>query len=447
MRLFFFLSAALIAGTSAATAQSLPLEVSLIRDTNTAPDQYGSVPGAFRRIDDRVYFYASAPQTGRELFSTDGTPGGWRLEYDLVPGPMAGYPSPVALGRVGNRLIVTAMYRLWAYGNGTAVALTPPATFDDNTTPRRAMANVGGRMLVTSGNSFDPIWVTDGTPEGTYPQDTGHGFALPQRDGADCATNAGSLYTSNYPHSLVRNDGTVAGSAVIATLPTAATGVALAGRCWFLVGTEDGGTAVWGSDGTAQGTSEVLRVPGEPRERLVVMNGNLYVATRGANYRVRRYAPSDFAHPSLILDVPATGGSLVATRSAVLAFLGHDDGSASVHLGDGGANMRVIHTAPPGGPNLRSTPYVQGDTVIVLTSPLATRIDATTGAVTTMQSGRALSRTFAASLGDDVIGPGTDDQEVWISDGTDAGTRQLHALWPDNAHGIGPYATYRTRVV
>jgi ELWxxDGT repeat protein len=443
-----FLCTTLVVGANAAHAQSLPpLEVSMIKDTNTAPDEYGSNPGGFRRIDDRVYFYASTPATGRELFSTDGTPGGLRFEHDLTPGVRGTEPGPVVLGRLGDRLIVTAKYQLWAIGNGTAVALTPPTTFDTNTIVTQAIANVGGRLLMTRGSFNDTIWVTDGTPEGTHPQDGANGFALPKRAGGDCAIAAGAVYTTDTsPPYLVRNDGTVAGSAVIATMPSTAGGVPIAGRCYFVARTANGDSALWTSDGTAQGTAEVARIAGELPVSTVVMNGNLYVATRGANFRVRRYAPSDPAHPSVILDVPAVDGSLIATRSAVVAFVSGNNQS-SVYLGSGGTTMHAIHTSPADGDSLLGWNYVQGDTVIVMTSPLATRIDASTGAITTIQSGRALTRSLAATLGDNIIGTGVDDQEVWISDGTDAGTRPLHTMWPDTANGISDYAPYEKPAV
>ncbi|MDC8016034.1 hypothetical protein [Tahibacter soli] len=441
MRLLL-LCTALVAGASAANAQALPpLEVSMVKDTNTAPDEYGSNPGGFRRIGDRVYFYAWTPQTGRELYSTDGTPGGLRLELDLVPGRASVDPPPTAIDRLGDRLIVTAQNRLWAYTGGTAVALTPPDSFNIGLMPRRAMTQVGGRLLIASDSFFSQaVWVTDGTPEGTYRQDAAHGFTLPERMGVDCATAAGTLYTAGPSYALVRNDGTLAGSAIIATLPGATWSAAAGGRCHFLAEVPGGGSALWASDGTAQGSAEIVRFADEAPVSIAAMSGNLYVATRGANFRIRRYAPTDLANPSVVLDVPATAGSLVATRSAVLALVDHSDQSSSVYLGNGSATLAAIHTAPPGDAGIRGASYVQGDTVIVMTSPLATRIDATTGAIATIQSGGALTRTLTATLGDNAIGAGTDDEEVWISDGTDAGTHPLHALWPDTANGFGPLA-------
>jgi ELWxxDGT repeat protein len=443
-RLVFLCSSALIASASVTYAQSLPpIEASLIKDTNTAPGRYGSYPRSFRTIDDRVYFSASTPATGTELYSTDGTPGGLRLEYDLAPGALGAEGGPIALARLGAQLIVAASGRLWAYGNGTAVALTPPSAFNPAALPNRAMGEVGGRLLIAPDTSASEqiIWVTDGTPAGTYPQDAANGFSLPTRSGNDCALATGVLHTVGLASNvLIRNDGTVAGSEAIATLEASVQSTALLdGRCYFAAGGPDG-AALWVSDGTAQGTAEVDLHADEEPAAIVAMNGNLYVATRNYvsnHFLVRRYAPTNLAQPSTILDVPAAVATLVATRHALLAFVIHDDDSSTVWLGDGSTNLQTIYTAPPGNRGLRAARHVQGDAVFVMTTPLPTRIDATTGAITTTStSGTALLRSLAAPLGDDVIGPGSIDDELWISDGTDAGTQQLNALWPDTAHGF-----------
>lgn len=48
-------------------------------------------PG-FVELGDRVYFSASDPEHGDELWSTDGTPEGTRLVKDITPGPLGSYP-------------------------------------------------------------------------------------------------------------------------------------------------------------------------------------------------------------------------------------------------------------------------------------------------------------------------------------------------------------------
>ena len=95
----------------------------LLRDINM--DGVGPVPINLTAVGDRVFFTATAPATGVELYVSDGTPEGTVLVKDLNPGTASS--SPASLTVVGDRLFFVA------FGPGT------------------------GREL----------WVTDGTPEGT----------------------------------------------------------------------------------------------------------------------------------------------------------------------------------------------------------------------------------------------------------------------------------------
>jgi ELWxxDGT repeat protein len=47
---------------------------------------------AFVQFDDRVYFAASDPVHGEELWATDGTPAGTALVRDIAPGFLGSYP-------------------------------------------------------------------------------------------------------------------------------------------------------------------------------------------------------------------------------------------------------------------------------------------------------------------------------------------------------------------
>jgi ELWxxDGT repeat protein len=68
-----------------------PQGTRLLKDIDTAPDNLlpkgGSGPRSFREIGNRVYFGASDPIHGRELWQTDGSPEGTVLASDAIPGP------------------------------------------------------------------------------------------------------------------------------------------------------------------------------------------------------------------------------------------------------------------------------------------------------------------------------------------------------------------------
>jgi ELWxxDGT repeat protein len=60
-------------------------DIDTVRE-NTFPE-IGSAPRSFREIGNRVYFGASDPVHGRELWQTDGSPEGTVLAGEALPGP------------------------------------------------------------------------------------------------------------------------------------------------------------------------------------------------------------------------------------------------------------------------------------------------------------------------------------------------------------------------
>lgn len=112
----------------------------------------------------RVLFSASAPDTGRELWITDGTTSGTRLVIDLVPGSLGSGPS--------NMIVANGWVYFSAYGglwrtDGTAVGTTLVKAFSFASNGLRTAC--GGYLFI---DEFTPstgmeIWRTDGTEVGT----------------------------------------------------------------------------------------------------------------------------------------------------------------------------------------------------------------------------------------------------------------------------------------
>src|SRR5436305_14568308 len=69
----------------------------LVKDINTtyASQPQSSSPTSFARFGNRVYFSATTPKEGTELWSTDGTPAGTTLVSDIVAGAGASNPGPI----------------------------------------------------------------------------------------------------------------------------------------------------------------------------------------------------------------------------------------------------------------------------------------------------------------------------------------------------------------
>jgi ELWxxDGT repeat protein len=176
---------------------------------------------------------------GAEVWITDGTGAGTRLLADVCPGPCAGYRSPYLSGSV----------------LGSAAGKIYFGAFSNPDTDSSVQ---------------DELWVTDGTPAGTH-RVTGHvnelGFL------GDLAVFGTGGYEN--PRSTIwSTDGTAAGTRRITDLRMIAPGSypqfhPLGNGVVFLAG-EGGRQTLWRSNGRPEGTSRFLEfppdryVPGDP---------------------------------------------------------------------------------------------------------------------------------------------------------------------------------------
>jgi len=118
------LFAALVAlGAGVATAQPTLVADLETRSTTTL----NADPAGFVPLGDRLYFFATDPLNGRELWATDGTEAGTELVIDLCPGPCSSNP---------DSLIAAQGQLFWIADDGVSGA--------------------------------EP-WTSDGTAEGTHP--------------------------------------------------------------------------------------------------------------------------------------------------------------------------------------------------------------------------------------------------------------------------------------
>ncbi|HSL84729.1 MAG TPA: hypothetical protein VLF66_18285, partial [Thermoanaerobaculia bacterium] len=115
--------------------------------------------------DGRLLFSAGTPDTGEELWTTDGTVAGTVPETDIRPGPADSFPSP--LGRAGARAILAADdgvhgRELWA-SDGTAAG----TVMVRNLRPAEASADPGhliehrGELYFTTGPQGPPAGDAD----------------------------------------------------------------------------------------------------------------------------------------------------------------------------------------------------------------------------------------------------------------------------------------------
>jgi ELWxxDGT repeat protein len=188
-----------------------------------------------------LYFFAEEPSTGRELWRSDGSPGGTFLVKDAFPGP------------------------------------DPPLIMRD-TPVSPELTNANGTLLFWGRNGT--LWRSDGTAEGTMPVAHVFGSLMTAVGRRAFFANADGLWTS---------DGTAEGTRLVKAV-SLATSVrfqnrisdmeAVGDELYFVAGTSEAGYELWKSDGTAAGTMLVQDVRPGPEssneESLTAIGGLLY---------------------------------------------------------------------------------------------------------------------------------------------------------------------------
>lgn len=263
---------------------------SLVKDIDSSHDGE-SGPGGFTEVGGTVLFFATTPETGRELWKTDGTAAGTSLVKDMLPGPDAFVVrrSVSAGGKLFFTFVTTGGAELWV-SDGTSAGTTVvrkwivPGPFQP---PVGDLTSFGGAVYfsVDDGVHGQELWTSDGTPLGTVlVKDINlSGSSGP---GSFAVLDSLLLFQANdgvAGRELWKTDGTTAGTTAVADLTPGPVGTnfwgsasqqthtgqsdtfAVAGsRAFFIASAEDfGGPSLWRTDGTAAGTAQI---PGSYRD-------------------------------------------------------------------------------------------------------------------------------------------------------------------------------------
>lgn len=438
-----FLLALALAGAAFGQTARLTRDIAAGPGTNE-----GSDPDQLTLLGSRVFFRASEPTTGEEVWTSDGTPGGTTLLREACPGPCS--DAPEILGTL-NGAVLWITFRsgylppvLWR-SDGTRAGTfqlvegvgSTADTMRDNLVFFR-----GALYFDRCDNLLIPsrceLWRTDGTAAGTGPafaQAFGAGLTLypagdrlfffsheyprpdlwvwdgtgdPSRVREDVdltskrivAAAGGRLFfvAGNGDQEVWVSDGTAAGTRAVSGFQPAnpiQSGLAALGtRVWFVVNDALHGDEIWIADGTVEGTRRVTDFPNQHpfegvRPQVMEVGGRLvFPATDGIAGVKLWTTTGDPASTS-----PVRDAVLVADSPLVQAggrVFGAADGA--VFSTDGTAKgTRVVDVCPACDDQARLL-QAAGNGVLYLARSPAT-------------------------------GP-----EIWITDGTPGGTRPLTSL-------------------
>jgi len=460
----------LILGPAALGAADPP-SPALIADLNRIPVESSGIELAFNdpppyiqpaELGGVLYFAASDPAHGRELWRSDGTAAGtWRVS-DISPGPRGSNPQNLEAHNG----------RIWF-------------TADD-----------GVRGL--------ELWSTDGTPQGTLLLgDLCPGPCDAQRFGfTSMASSGGRLFfgasSTGGKVQLWVTDGTRAGTAEIAGPQWVSLRAALPqGKVLFDAPDTDGFT-LWVSDGTSQGTSRLTAFNGTPLQNpysfIPVGNGVLFWTgktlwrtdgTSTGTQILLENAPSPWG-PALIANGVAyysSGRQIWRTDGTTLGTATLGDGFSTLYgyapsrlaasscgpvfaAGTQESNLLRLWRIPPSGPiEILSPPFPfvvgpwnAGDRVFfAVADPAAGTSELWTLDETSCHpekvadlcgAGRACSPvtlpflpTAAGRTGLFGLSTAAEGAELWRSDGTEAGTFRVRDIGFDPGSGVGPMAT------
>jgi len=466
----------------------------ILRDINPGPSDSVYNTPYITVAGDVAYFTALTAAEGQELWKTDGTEAGTTLVRDIFPGQTQGAANgsiPAGLVAVGDRVFFSATdgtgRTLWV-SDGTAAGTRQVKTSGGLTLlPGVTVTNVDGILYFAGANSLNgyELWKSDGTDAGTsmianiasdsapssLPRNltaAGDWIYFNAWDGIGTVTSNGGE-----PRSLWRSDGTPEGT--LKLTETTATVYVPAGRAIFF----NEGNDLWTSDGTPEGTkvaSEfVSRFPSTPS--VLFADGDKVFAAVGNSLWVTPAAPNAAA---VSLNAPA-GFGFVDVAGRVMFFTGANglwtsDGTPAgtyavvPDIGGRASSSAVLGGAlyfgtatTSGGKLWKSDGTFDGTTVVKVLSSntpgLANMVAAgrnvffivngqlwvTDGTEAGTQGLPGNTNGALAAIGNGVVFAGfdaTNGTEVWGSDGTVAGTHILRDVYP----GFSSFPTEMTGI-
>jgi ELWxxDGT repeat protein len=363
-------------------------ETVMVKDIN--PDAGNSSPYYLTEVNGTLFFHAYGDVNGCELWKSDGTGPNTVMVKDILPG--SGHSYPTQLTNVSGTLFFmacneTGTYDLWK-SNGTEAGTVMVKSTGLAYNSYRPLTEAGGTLFFrgNDANGWE-LWKSDGTEAGTVMV-------------KDINPTGSSL---DWIPELTNVNGTL----------------------FFAAdnGYDANGVELWKSDGTEAGTVMVKDIwPGYYRssspEYLTNFNGTLFFQASNAMHGSELWK-SDGTEPNTVLvkDVDST------TRDSFAAAFVGAAGKAFFVANDG-----VV------GRELWTSDGTQAGTALVK--------DIRPGSDSSLEGDPYYG--YLTSVDDTVFfraHDGVNGQELWKSDGTEAGTGMVKDIWPGSNSSDCRYLT------
>jgi ELWxxDGT repeat protein len=274
-------------------------EIFLVKDIVPAPGPdphqvYSSHPSQLTPLGSHLFFVANTPDTGTELWTSDGTDAGTSLLSDLCPGPCS--PDLTLLNTFAGRLYFTTRGMLLSTDGNASAPFSSFARFGRSKPNLVVFQN---RLFYFAEDSFrhEYLWSSDGTLPGTVRIQEVSGADQP-RSGHEPVVAGSLLYftswTADAGQELWVSDGTAAGTHMLADVRPGPDGssprhlTAVGRRVFFAADEGIAGQELWTTDGTAAGThrlGDIAPGPASAAPEQLTAAGNLlfFTAADGQN--------------------------------------------------------------------------------------------------------------------------------------------------------------------
>ncbi|MCC6673447.1 MAG: hypothetical protein IT458_20485, partial [Planctomycetes bacterium] len=408
----------------------------LVKDIN--PQLPGSSQAyGLLSVGTRMFFWADDGLTGHEPWVTDGTSvNTWRLR-DIRPGSATSMTTSYAFTALGSRVLFRA---------------------DDGTT--------GAELWISDGSSAGTIRVRDINP--------GSGASAPYRFATLGTVATFSATDGVNGYELWRTDGTAGGTYMLVDGWTGSghgapsQGVVHGGRIYFVIASPLYGRELWSTDGTVTGTQLVVDLnPGatdgarESDGRLLAVSapwgsGVVFSGSNGVTGFEPYFTDGTAAGTRLVSDIYAGASS---SEPGVLVKVRRSNGDQVYFEAANGTNGRELWTiGPTGTVSMVKDAYPGSGSGMANSAIVATDLgaywvgtDSTNGwelwysdfagganMVRDVNPGSASSMVVNRAVlcpvgsGDRLVfkaNDGVTGEEIWLTDGTTAGTRRLFDLY------------------